>query len=305
MLRGLTMLREPTMPREPTMLARWTCLAVAVQLAGCAQISETTKFRTVPVAGTPVLSIERKVIERQLEARWVQRGDSLSVELIEHRRCQVVERVAAVREEHRIRRADAAIYWEYGLATALLGLAAFSFARPELFAVSEPVAGGERRDPKTGRTLGGVFLGLGTVALGASIYDTVHARDRVHRFGAVVLRPGPAADCDAPSLPASARKLELRLGEVRSHATTDLEGRARFILPGPEHWPPALPAPPDPAPDEPDGIDTADAPAAPQRRRWAGTLDVGYGRSVVLEVVLPYEQTMLAPSSGAAMSVAR
>ena len=281
---------------------RWTCLAVAVQLAGCAQISETTNFRTTPVSGRPVLSIERKVIERQLEARWVQRGDSLSVELIEHRRCQVVERVMAIREEQRVRRADAAIYWEYGLATVLLGLAAFSFARPELFAVSEPVAGGERRDPKTGRNLGGVFLGLGTVALGAGIYDTVRARDRVHKSEVVLLRPGPTAECDAPSLPASARKLELQLGEARSHATTDLEGRARFILPAPAMWPPAPPAL---VADEPAGMDTADAPTASPRRRWAGTLVLGQGRSVVLEVVLPYEQTALAPSSGAAMLVAR
>jgi len=282
------------MLRALNMLARWTC--VAVQLAGCAQISETTRQHTVP-HGEP-LSIERKVIERQLEARWVQRGDSVAIELIEHRRCQVVERVAAVRTEHLIRRADAAIYWEYGLATVLLGLAAFSLARPELFAVPEPVAGGELRDPKTGRRLGGVFMGLGAAALGAGIYDSVRARDRVRRSDVVVLRPGAAGDCDAPSLPASGRKLELQFGEHRSHATTDLEGRARFMLPGEEHWPT-----PDPAPaDEPAGMDGA---PVPQRRRWAGILRVGLERSVVLEVVVPYEQTALAPSSGAAMSAAR
>ena len=289
------MLRGRDMLRGLDTLARWTCLAVALQLAGCAQISETTRLRVVP-RGEP-LSIERKVIERQLEARWVQRGDSLAIELIEHRRCQVVERVAVLREEHRIRRADAAVYWEYGLATVLLGLAAFSLARPELFAVPEPVAGGELRDPKTGRRLGGVFLGLGTAALGAGIYDSVRARDRVHRSEGVVLRPGPTVECDAPSLPASARKLELQLGEHRSHATTDLEGHARFVLPGPELWPAADTAPV----DEPAGMDSA---PVPQRRRWAGTLRLGPERSVVLEVVVPYEQTALAPSSGAAMSVA-
>jgi hypothetical protein len=281
---------------------RWICLAVAVQLAGCAQISETTRVRTLAVPGPRLLSSERAVIERQLEVRWVQRGDSLSVEVLEHRRCQTVERVMVAREEHRTRRADAAIYWEYGLATALLGLAAFSFARPELFAVPAPVpGGGELRDPKTGYKLGGVFMGLGTVALGVGVYDSVRARDHRRRSDVVELRPGAVVECDEPTTPASVRKLELRLGEHRSHATTDLEGRARFVLPGPERWPPVPPAPA----DEPSGMDAGDGPVATQRRRWAGVLDLGLGRSVAFEVVLPYDQTALAPSSGAALSVAR
>ncbi|HEY0135146.1 MAG TPA: hypothetical protein VGB85_13755 [Nannocystis sp.] len=283
------------------MLARWTCLAVAVQLAGCAQISETTRVHALAVPGPRLLGSERAVTERQLELRWVQRGDSLSVELLEHRRCQVVERVMVAREEHRTRRADAAIYWEYGLATVLLGLAAFSFARPDLFAVPTPVPGGELRDPKTGYKLGGVFMGLGTVALGAGIYDSVRARDHRRRSDVVELRPGPAVECDEPTLPATVRKLGLQLGEHRSQATTDLEGRARFVLPGPELWPPVPPAPA----DEPPGMDADSGPAAPQRRRWSGALDVGLGRSVAIEIVLPYDQTMLAPSSGAAMSVTR
>lgn len=288
------------------MRTRWTCLAVAVQLAGCAQISETTRVRTLTVPGPRLLSSTQTVIERQLEVRWVQRGDSLSVELLEHRRCRVVERVMVAREEHRTRRADAAVYWEYGLATVLLGLAAFSFARPDLFAVPAPVPGGELRDPKTGYKLGGVLMGLGTVALGAGIYDTIRARDHRRRSDVVELRPGPTVECAEPSLPATVRKLELQLGDYRSHATTDLEGRAHFALPGPELWPPVAPA--DEPVDEPAGMDSAgdDSDAVtPRRRRWAGVLDVGLGRSVAFEVVLPYEQTALAPSSGAAMSVTR
>ena len=279
------------------MSARSTCLALAVSVtAGCAQISAITEVRTVPVAGARPLSIERRVIERQVEARWLQRGDTLAIELIEHRRCQVLERVAAVREEHSVRRADAAIYWEYGLAGVLLGLAAFSFARPDLFAAPEPDPAGEKRDPRTGYRLGGVFLGLGAGALGAGIYDSVRARDRVHRADTVALRPGPAADCEQPSVPASQRRLDLRLGESRSHTVTDLEGRARFVLPGPELWPPPMPAE-----DEVPGMD---APPRPVQRRWSGTLTFGQGRSVALEVVVPYEATAQVPSTGAAMSAA-
>lgn len=279
------------------MPARPLCLALAVLLAGgCAQISATTQLRVVPVAGVAPLSVERRVIERQLEARWLQRGDTLAIELIEHRRCQVVEHVAAVREEHSVRRADSAIYWEYGIAALLLGVAAFSFARPDLFAVPEPDPAGEKRDPKTGYRLGGVFTGLGAAALGAGIYDTVRARDRVHRSSTVMLRNGPAADCEQPSLPASQRRLELQLGEFRSHTATDLQGRARFMLPGPESWPAA------PADPQMDGMDGMDAPVRPQSRRWSGTLKIGAERSVVVEVVLPYGLTELVPSTGAAMS---
>lgn len=285
------------------MAARWTSVtasgfgagiaAVCVGLAGCAQISVSSELRTVPVAGARPLSVERKVVERQLEVRWLQRGDSLTIELIEHRRCQVVERVAAVREEHQRRRADGAIYWEYGVAAVLLGLAAFSFARPDLFAVPEATDEGVRRSPKTGYALGGVFTGLGMGALGVSIYDSVRARDRVLRSDTVMLRPGPAADCDSPSLPASQRKLELQLGDSRSHAVTDLEGRARFVLPAPTLWPAAV----EEAAPELDGVPTR-APA----RRWAGVLKVGLQRSVAVEVLLPYEHTAVVPGTGAAMS---
>jgi hypothetical protein len=279
------------------------CLWVAAS-TGCAQISATTEVRTVPVAGARPLSIERRVIERQVEARWLQRGDTLAIELIEHRRCQVVERIAAVREEHSVRRADAAIYWEYGLAAVLLGLAAFSFARPDLFAAPEDDPAGEKRDPKTGYRLGGVFAGLGAAALGAGVYDTVRARDRVYRSDTVALRTGPAADCEQPSVPASQRRLALQLGEFRSHVSTDLEGRARFVLPGPELWPEQAPAPVDEMIGV-DGADEANAPARAQQRRWAGTLTVGQGRSVALEVVLPYEATAQVPSTGAGMSAPR
>ena len=222
------------------MLARWTSLAVATSLlGGCAQISASTELRTVPVPGAPPLAIESRVIERQLEARWQQRGDTLAIELLEHRRCQKVEHIAAVREERSVRRPDAAIYWEYAAAVVLLGIAGLTFARPDLFAVPEADVGGKtRRDPATGRKLGGVFLGLGTAALGAGIYDSVRSRDRVYRGNTVALRSGPTVDCDEPTVPAAQRQLELQLGQFHSQVATDLEGRARFLLPGPELWPP-------------------------------------------------------------------
>lgn len=282
------------------MLARWTSLAVATSLlGGCAQISASTELRTVPVPGAPPLAIESRVIERQLEARWQQRGDTLAIELLEHRRCQKVEHIAAIREERSVRRPDAAIYWEYAAAVVLLGIAGLTFARPDLFAVPEADVGGKtRRDPATGRKLGGVFLGLGTAALGAGIYDSVRSRDRVYRGNTVALRSGPTVDCDEPTVPAAQRQLELQLGQFHSQVATDLEGRARFLLPGPELWPPEEEDVQVPIPEVMEG-------SLKRSRRWRGMLQVGLERWVEVEVVLPYDQTALVPSTGAAMSVAR
>lgn len=277
------------------MLARWTLTIAASLLAGCAQISASTQLRLVPVPGAPLLASESRVIERTIEARWQQHGDMLAIELLEHRRCQRVEHVAVIREERSVRRPDAAIYWEYAAAAVLLGIAGIAFARPDLFAVSEADVGGKiRRDPKTGRALGGVFLGLGTAALGAGIYDTVRARDRMYRARTVAMRPGPAVDCDTPTVPAAQRRLELQLGPFHSQVATDLEGRAGFLLPGPELWPPEEEVAPGPG-----------EVMRPRARRWRGRLQVGPRQSAELEVVLPYDQTALVPSTGAAMAVPR
>lgn len=286
------------------MLARWTCLAIAASLlGGCAQISASTELRTTPVPGASPLASERRVVERQIEARWLQRGETLTIELIEHRRCQVVERVAAVREEHSVRRADAAIYFEYAAAAVLLGVAGIALARPDLFAVQEPATGGKtRRDPTTGRVLGGVFLGLGGAALGAGIYDSVRARDRVYRSQTVALRAGPAVDCDEPTVPAGQRRLALQLGEFRSEVVTDLEGHARILLPGPALWP----AEERPAEDADEAEEAEEAEERGSReRRWRGRLQVGLERQVAVEVVLPYTRTLAQPHTGAALTVPR
>ena len=278
------------------------CFGLCVALVagtGCATISTSQATRTLP--GGCTLDVSRRVSERQLEARWVQRGDSLALELVEHRHCQAVERVAVTRELTDVRRADAGIYFEYAAAAVLLGLSALSFARPELFAVqptTRDVDGRIVRDPKTGYTLGGVFLGLGAGALGAGIYDSVRARDRVHRREEVAVLPGPAADCETPTLPASRREIELQLGAHRGRGVTDLDGKIHFTLPGPELWPAQAQAPV-PAPGI-DGLD--DGAVVPGQRTWAGTLRAGMARELAIEVVLPYEATRTTPRSGVARS---
>ena len=273
------------------MAARLALLVAAITSTGCATISTTASSRTLP--GGTTLAVQQRVTDRQLEARWVQRGDSLAVELVEHRRCQTVSRVAVAREATDVRRADAAIYFEYGVAAVLLGLSALSFARPELFAVQQRNAEDRLyREEKTGYTLGGVFLGLGAAALGAGIYDSVRARDRVRRYESVEVQPGPAADCEEPMLPASQRRLELQLGAHRGRGVTDLEGRVHFTLPGPEMWPEAEPAASE--------AESAGLEGERERRprAWRGTLRAGLARDMAIEVVLPYDATLATPRAG-------
>ncbi len=212
--------------------ARTTLAIASGLLTACAQISATTEIRTLPVPGARPVATAPRVVERQLEVRWTQVGSVLSLELLEHRKCARAEHVSVVREETTVRRADAAIYWEYGAAAVLLGLAAFSFARPELFAVSVPEDNLVRRPARTGRLLGASFAALGSAALGAGIYDSVRARDTVTRTPAVLVRYGPVAACDDdPVVPASQRPLALLFGEHSDHAITDLHGHASFVLP--------------------------------------------------------------------------
>lgn len=276
------------------MVARLALLVATITSTGCATISTTARVRTLP--GGKTLAVQRHVVDRQLEARFVQQGDSLAIELVEHRRCQTVSRVAVAREATDVRRADAAVYVEYGLAAVLLGLSALSFARPELFAVQQRNTEGRLyREEKTGYALGGVFLGLGTAALGAGIYDTVRARDRVQRYETVAVMPGPAVECEAPTLPASQRQLELQLGAHRGRGVTDLEGRVNFTLPGPETWPEAE--------SEAPGSGLDGEPVI-RRRAWKGTLRAGLARDMAIEVVLPYDATLTTPQAGVTRTVA-
>src|SRR5690606_38483551 len=151
---------------------------------------------------------ETKIVQRALEARWSQRGADLEVDLRELRMCQTVTHLPARQEERIVRRADAMIYWEYGLAAVALGVSALAFARPELFA-PEPTYDAERmqyvRDSKAGYVAGGLFSAVGAGLLAAGVIDSVRARDQVRRSDAVALRAGPVQACEPPEVPAGGR----------------------------------------------------------------------------------------------------
>lgn len=176
---------------------------------------------------------DRRIVSRAVAATWEQRGATLTIDLQEHRACQRVESVPVVREERIVRRADAALYVEYALAAAAYAIAAFAFARPGALSntVIQDDAGNPVEDPTPGYITGGIFVALGSGALGAAIYDTLRARDEVATIATHELREGPREPCNPASSPAAGRRVTLSIGPYRDQVRTDGEGVARFVLP--------------------------------------------------------------------------
>jgi hypothetical protein len=263
---------------------------VAAFAAACSQITSETELRTIVRPDAQPLLSEERVVAVAVEARWSQRGSTLEVELRELRSCRTVAHLAARQEERIVRKPDAMIYFEYGLAALALGAAALAFARPELFA-AEPSYDAERmqyvRDPKTGLRIGGVFTGVGVGLLTAGIVDSVRARDRVRVSDAVALREGPVKPCDPPSGPASGRAVELVLGERVLASNADAEGRVRFSLPAEE------------------AASELSPETDPSPRALAATLRVGFAGALPITLVAPYAHTTDAPHTGTAQSEPR
>lgn len=212
----------------------YAALAVLGALpAGCARFSEETTVRTVAVPGAAPILRETRVVAAELEARWEQRAAEVDVALFEHRSCQTVARVPARREERTVRRPDATIYWEYGLAAVALGVSALAFARPGAFAAVtyDKDAGAYVRDPKTGYALGGGFAAVGAGFLTGAIIDTVRARDQTRVLDATLLKEEPVAPCEPPVAPAGGRTVELVIGARSIAGATDDAGYVRFSLP--------------------------------------------------------------------------
>ncbi len=200
---------------------------------GCARFSEETTVHTLAVPGAAPLLRETRVVGAELEAQWEQRAAAVEVALFERRACRTVTRVPARREEKTVRRPDAMIFWEYGLAALALGVSALAFARPTAFASStyDSQTGLYTRDPKTGYALGGVFAAVGTGFLIGGIVDSVRARPRTRVLDTTVLQEAPVEPCEPPVGPASGRAIALVVGARTIAGTTDDAGRVRFVLP--------------------------------------------------------------------------
>lgn len=216
-----------------------------VASGGCAQISaETRSVVHVAPDARPLFSATSQA-HAQLEVRWSQRGRDVELELLEHRTCLTTSLVPARRDDRIVRRPDAMIYWEYGLAALALGLSVASFVRPESFSTVryDSDLGLYERDRKTGYRLGGIFAAIGTGFLIGGIVDAVRSRDLVRSVDTTTTQVGPAQPCATPTVPASRRAVELALGPVVLTGASDDKGKARFSLPPELAAEPAAPLP--------------------------------------------------------------
>ncbi len=202
---------------------------------GCAQITSTSEVNLVPGSGEPRIigATGGWELDRFYEARWLQLGNQLVVQLNEHRSCQEIVHVPVVRVEKITRRADATLVWEFVVAGALAGFATFAFSRPEAF-------GGRYIDNESGEVVvnntagyrtGGIFMGIAAILLASGAYDIARSRDETVYTDAFELRPGEPVACAEPVRPVAERRVALVVGEHEHEAVTDREGRARLFLP--------------------------------------------------------------------------
>lgn len=234
---------------------------------GCAQIKSVTEFEVVEKKDSPARLIgppTGTIVRRGLQARWTQRLDGLELHLVETRECQAMLHQPVVRIDRIRRIPDGALYWEYGLGAAILGVGIMSFACPQCIAGTVQTTEGDRIPNKqAGYRLGGLFTAIGSILLIAGVYDTIRSRDEVQYTDAFRVVPGEGIRCDEPRIDYSGRAVELLIGDWKREGVTDRAGRVRLLLP-PEAQVEALYAPEDP----PDGPKDKEPPTAPDGEAW-------------------------------------
>lgn len=231
-----------------------------------------------------------------------------------HRRCQVVEHVAAVREEHSVRRADAAIYWSTwprrrccwgSRASRSRGpiCSRWRSRRPAARPAATPIRPAAR---SAWCSSGSGARRSGPGSMTASAPATGCTARLRWRWCRGLRRPATRRRC-----PRRSDDFELQLGQFHSPGGDRPPSRAAPAFSryrDRKLWPPE----PDEQTEE-DGMAAQDVMNAqgvmnatrPPSRRWRGTLEHRPRVLVQVEVVLPYYETALTPNTGAAMSVAR
>ena len=277
-------------------------LAASVALAGCAQIKTSRQIEIVPKPGAKAIVIgppQGEITARGIDTSWRQDGDRLELELVQTRRCTGVRHEPVVRIERITRKAGGALYWEYGIAAASIALGLTGLIRPDLFSQASVTADGEMvEDLRAGYRVGGIFTGIGAIALGAGIYDTVRARDEVRYADAYRVKLGEDTACAHPSVPLGEHSVELIIGEWRSEEPTDPSGKVRFLLPPVED----LPA--QDAPEAPEGAPAGEAapeptPAPIPVRIAKGVLRIDASHALTIDFVVPYDAPEAREHAGA------
>lgn len=210
-------------------------LAWATLSSGCAQIQSSSTVRVIPKPGARPRTIgspHGQVTARGVDVNWQQRGSTLAIEVLETRRCRELLHRPVVRVEEVERKSGGALYWEYGIAAATLGLGLAALIHPDPFSPELVNAQGERVDDlRSGYRIGGIFTGIGTIALSAAIYDTVRSRDSVYYVDAYEVDLGQPTECASPRSPMVDETIEVMIEPWARTATTDARGRVIFELP--------------------------------------------------------------------------
>jgi hypothetical protein len=214
---------------------RWLLALCLGATTGCAQITTTTRVEVLPrteVTPPRLASPHGQVTARGAEFDWVQRGAELQVKVVEIRRCRQLHHEPVLRVEHLDRKANMALYWEYGIAAAFLAVGLVGLIAPQLYSPDVVTGSGAIvKDNSVGYRIGGVFTGIGALALTAGIVDTVRSRDQTYFADAYRVQLGEQVDCAAPTSAIAKTDLEILVGRWSTTATTDTDGVATFTLP--------------------------------------------------------------------------
>jgi len=242
---------------------------VAVTTSACAPIDVSSTVSHHPVDGRAG-QLEQfggeQLATRDFQARYLQMGANLLVEIEARPSCVVARHRPVVRVETITRTSRGFVAWDFALGALSGGFASLAFARPQSF--SPPLIDGQGRvvhDPAPALIIGGVFAGLGAILLTAGVINAVRATDETRYADAYEVELGAPKTCAEGNHPVASRGLRLRLLDPESsdpdpesesspspesspesefspgttppgvslelEAQTDASGRARFRLP--------------------------------------------------------------------------
>jgi hypothetical protein len=172
------------------------------------------------------------VAARSFGVEWLQLGRWLVIRVDERRVCRGKVLRPVLRTERIVRRAGPTLVWELGFGAAFTALSAFIFVKPEPWS-PEIIDEDGRRQPQVqvGYGMGAFFGAVAALSWTGAAVDIARSRDEVRVAEAYVEEPGLPTTCRIEAVPLVDRDLTLVVAGEEVLARTDLEGRARFLLP--------------------------------------------------------------------------
>jgi hypothetical protein len=198
-----------------TWIARNTTRGIALMatattvLSGCAPVSESVRYRDDWVKER---TVSGEGTDRSVSASVRYRADGASITVLSHQTCTRQVEDLFHRTQITERHADPTATWLlYGAGGLGVGIGALVLSGPSK--TTPPYgysANTNTVSPAATRATGGVFLGLGVVALAAAIATSLRARDEVVKLGTVtVVRPGSQSELSCNVKPVFGRDVLL------------------------------------------------------------------------------------------------